>query len=333
MKRPGVPGGLPRLRRRPHRGVRRRRRGAADGQRGHRPQPDEGAGRRHQREGHGDPAPSATAGWWHWSSSIAPSRGHPADTDDLVPSTPESLALSKSLKKAGFAFVGPTTMHALMEAIGLVDDHLVGCHAAAPDSSVYQGDGPLLFHKGVSRVDGARHIPVERVRAHHSTAAGPHRRPSLYVSDAGATRRVSLPPCPFARGPARPTPGRRWRRDDVRRLRMAILVGSRRRLRCPCDRRSGSRKPVLRARVRPDRAGRARRSPDASRSGRTGPGCGMTANEVVDRRGKTEVRVPLAEIRAVVVGGTYRKGWATWLVLDGGGWCAWARRGSSSTTG
>ena len=46
-----------------------------------------------------------------------------------MPSTPESLALSKSLKKAGFAFVGPTTMHALMEAIGLVDDHLVGCHA------------------------------------------------------------------------------------------------------------------------------------------------------------------------------------------------------------
>jgi DNA-3-methyladenine glycosylase I len=54
----------------------------------------------------------------------------PTDTDHLVPRTPESLALSTSLKKAGFAFVGPTTMHALMEAIGLVDDHLVGCHAS-----------------------------------------------------------------------------------------------------------------------------------------------------------------------------------------------------------
>ena len=53
----------------------------------------------------------------------------PRDTDDLVPKTPESLAQSQALKKAGFAFVGPTTMHALMEAIGLVDDHLVGCHA------------------------------------------------------------------------------------------------------------------------------------------------------------------------------------------------------------
>jgi DNA-3-methyladenine glycosylase I len=52
----------------------------------------------------------------------------PTTTDDLVSRSPESVALSKALKKAGFAFVGPTTMHALMEALGLVDDHLVGCH-------------------------------------------------------------------------------------------------------------------------------------------------------------------------------------------------------------
>ncbi len=52
----------------------------------------------------------------------------PEDTADLQARTPESLALSKALKKAGYVFVGPTTMHALMEAIGLVDDHLVGCH-------------------------------------------------------------------------------------------------------------------------------------------------------------------------------------------------------------
>jgi DNA-3-methyladenine glycosylase I len=46
-----------------------------------------------------------------------------------VPATsPESVALSKALKKRGFAFVGPTTMHALMEAIGLTNTHLVGCH-------------------------------------------------------------------------------------------------------------------------------------------------------------------------------------------------------------
>jgi DNA-3-methyladenine glycosylase I len=37
------------------------------------------------------------------------------------------VALSKSLKKHGFAFVGPTTAYALMQACGLVDDHLRGC--------------------------------------------------------------------------------------------------------------------------------------------------------------------------------------------------------------
>jgi DNA-3-methyladenine glycosylase I len=46
----------------------------------------------------------------------------------MVTTSPESVALSKALKKAGFAFVGPTTMYALMEATGLVNDHLVGCH-------------------------------------------------------------------------------------------------------------------------------------------------------------------------------------------------------------
>lgn len=46
-----------------------------------------------------------------------------------VPATsPESTALSKELKRRGFAFVGPTTVHALMEAVGIVDTHLVGCH-------------------------------------------------------------------------------------------------------------------------------------------------------------------------------------------------------------
>ena len=46
-----------------------------------------------------------------------------------VPSTsPESTALAKALKKKGFSFVGPTVCFALMEAIGMVDTHLVGSH-------------------------------------------------------------------------------------------------------------------------------------------------------------------------------------------------------------
>jgi DNA-3-methyladenine glycosylase I len=62
-------------------------------------------------------------------ASYRPERTPAPETTDQVPTTsPESLALSKALKKKGFTFVGPTTMHALMEATGLVDTHLVGCH-------------------------------------------------------------------------------------------------------------------------------------------------------------------------------------------------------------
>ncbi len=42
---------------------------------------------------------------------------------------PSSLALSKDLKKRGWSFVGPTTMYALMQAMGMVNDHVEGCHA------------------------------------------------------------------------------------------------------------------------------------------------------------------------------------------------------------
>jgi DNA-3-methyladenine glycosylase I len=60
--------------------------------------------------------------------SFAPERPPaPATTEEMQTTSPESLALSKALKKRGFAFVGPTTMFALMEAIGVFDPHLVGC--------------------------------------------------------------------------------------------------------------------------------------------------------------------------------------------------------------
>lgn len=44
-------------------------------------------------------------------------------------STPESKALSKELKRRGFSFVGPTTVYAFMQAMGLVNDHIEGCPA------------------------------------------------------------------------------------------------------------------------------------------------------------------------------------------------------------
>jgi DNA-3-methyladenine glycosylase I len=47
---------------------------------------------------------------------------------DLVASTPESAALSKALRRRGFRFVGPTTVYSAMQALGVVNDHLVDCY-------------------------------------------------------------------------------------------------------------------------------------------------------------------------------------------------------------
>ncbi|HWX97980.1 MAG TPA: DNA-3-methyladenine glycosylase I [Solirubrobacteraceae bacterium] len=53
----------------------------------------------------------------------------PASWADVPPFTPESTALARELKRRDFRFVGPTTLYALMQACGLVDDHLAGCPA------------------------------------------------------------------------------------------------------------------------------------------------------------------------------------------------------------
>ena len=45
--------------------------------------------------------------------------------------TPASIAMSKDLKKRGWSFVGPTTVYAFMQAMGLVNDHIDGCHVRA----------------------------------------------------------------------------------------------------------------------------------------------------------------------------------------------------------
>ena len=50
-----------------------------------------------------------------------------AEKFEFVATTPESEALSKTLRKLGFSFVGPTTMYALMQSIGMVNDHAPGC--------------------------------------------------------------------------------------------------------------------------------------------------------------------------------------------------------------
>lgn len=62
---------------------------------------------------------------WSFMPSSTP---HPDRFADVPTTSDESRALSRELKRRGFVFVGPTTMYALMEAIGMVDTHLVGSH-------------------------------------------------------------------------------------------------------------------------------------------------------------------------------------------------------------
>jgi DNA-3-methyladenine glycosylase I len=60
--------------------------------------------------------------FWMWAE---PGETAPAEIPGL---TPTSTTLSKDLKKRGWSFVGPTTVYAFMQAMGLVNDHLGGCH-------------------------------------------------------------------------------------------------------------------------------------------------------------------------------------------------------------
>ena len=66
-----------------------------------------------------------------WSYAPEPRRPRPATRAEVPASTPESTAMAKDLKKRGFKFVGPTTAYALMQATGMVDDHLAGCFVPA----------------------------------------------------------------------------------------------------------------------------------------------------------------------------------------------------------
>ena len=62
-----------------------------------------------------------------WSFAPPPRPVRPAGFGQVPASTPESTALARTLKKRGFRFVGPTTGYALMQATGMVDDHVAGC--------------------------------------------------------------------------------------------------------------------------------------------------------------------------------------------------------------
>ena len=63
-----------------------------------------------------------------WSFAPPPRPARLASFADIPATTVESLAMARELKRRGFRSVGPTTAYALMQATGMVDDHLAGCH-------------------------------------------------------------------------------------------------------------------------------------------------------------------------------------------------------------
>ena len=71
-----------------------------------------------------------------WSFAPAARPDRPRSFASVPAVTPESTAMAKALKKRGFRFVGPTTAYALMQATGMVDDHLSGCHVKPPAAAV-----------------------------------------------------------------------------------------------------------------------------------------------------------------------------------------------------
>ena len=62
-----------------------------------------------------------------WSFAPAPRSAAPVSFTEVPATTAESTAMSRALRTHGFRFVGPTTMYALMQSTGMVDDHLAGC--------------------------------------------------------------------------------------------------------------------------------------------------------------------------------------------------------------
>jgi DNA-3-methyladenine glycosylase I len=62
-----------------------------------------------------------------WSFAPTGNRPAPVTTADVPAITPESTAMANALKRNGFRFVGPTTAYALMQATGMVNDHLADC--------------------------------------------------------------------------------------------------------------------------------------------------------------------------------------------------------------
>ncbi|MRX42787.1 DNA-3-methyladenine glycosylase I [Agromyces kandeliae] len=77
-----------------------------------------------------------------WGFAPQPRPAPLVSLTEVPATTAESTALSRRLRSLGFRFVGPTTMYALMQAMGMVDDHLAGCHRSARAGDRGSGAAP-----------------------------------------------------------------------------------------------------------------------------------------------------------------------------------------------
>jgi DNA-3-methyladenine glycosylase I len=95
-----------------------------------------------------------------WSFAPTGPRARPQTLADVPATSPESVALAKELKRRGFAFVGPTTAYALMQATGMVDDHVAMCFRAGDAGHSMDGDPE------------ARLVELPLIRDHGSKSSG-----------------------------------------------------------------------------------------------------------------------------------------------------------------
>ena len=91
-----------------------------------------------------------------WSFAPAPSRGGPAARGDIPSTTSASTALARDLKHRGFRFVGPTTVYAFMQAMGLVNDHLRTC----PTRALAAAERRLLVVPGIRGASQSAERPL-----------------------------------------------------------------------------------------------------------------------------------------------------------------------------
>ncbi len=98
---------------------------------------------------------------WAFRPATTPT---PTRVTDVPSTSPESVALANELKRRGFRFVGPTTLFALMEALGIVDTHVIGSHRRGSSGVWTEGGSRADFNPGGRGVYPRLALPAQHVR-------------------------------------------------------------------------------------------------------------------------------------------------------------------------